>query len=103
MPAGWRDRIIKAIDADPRSDRAISLATGLGENFVNQLRNTDKEPRLDHVLKVIDALDVSVSEIILGVELTREDEDFVRLVKSLTDDERAIYLTALKSPRQPKP
>ena len=101
MANGWKHRLLKAIDADPRSDRAISKAAKLGPNFVNELRNKDKEPGIDKLMKLIAELGASATEILLDVEITPEDEDFLRLLRTLPESERALYLALLKS-RQPQ-
>jgi hypothetical protein len=103
MANGWKHRLLKAIDDDPRSDRAISMASKLGPNFVNELRNTDKEPGTDKLMKLIAELGVSASEILLDVGITSEDEEFLRLLKNLTEPERALYLAALKARQTPQP
>ena len=93
---------MKAVDADSRSDRAISMDAGLGQNFVNELRNTDKEPGTDKLMKLIAELGVSAAEILLDVEITPEDEQFLRLLKNLSEPERALYLAALKARQTPQ-
>lgn len=66
MKENWKTRLLKAVDEDPRSDRAISLATGLGVNTVNELRNTDKLPSIDKVLKLSEELELSLSYLFWG-------------------------------------
>lgn len=67
MEENWKTRLLKAVDEDPRSDRAISLATGLGVNTVNELRNTSKSPSIDKVLKVSEELGLSLGYLFLGI------------------------------------
>ncbi len=92
----WRDRLLDAVDADPRSDRAISMAAGLGPNFVNELRNTDKEPGIKKVLKLAGELGVSLSKLFLGGDLTPEDEEYFAELLKLTPDQRRAILVGLK-------
>ena len=103
MANGWKHRLLKAVDADSRSDRAISMAAKLGPNFVNELRNTDKEPGADKLMRLIAELGVSASEILLDVEITPEDEEYLRLLKSLPESERALYMALLKARQTPQP
>lgn len=72
MKENWKTRLLRAVDEDPRSDRAISLATGLGVNTVNELRNTDKSPSIDKVLKLSEELGLSLSYLFWGAEEDRE-------------------------------
>jgi len=72
MTTGWRERLLEAIDADERSDRAISLAAGLGPNFIGQMRGSKtaapKNPSIDHVRKIVAALNVPLSSVVGGEE-----------------------------------
>ncbi len=76
MKDGWKERLLKAIDADGRSDRAISLAAGLGPNFISQMRGTKgagpKKPNIEYVRKIASALGKELSSII---GQTEEDAD----------------------------
>ena len=68
MKDGWKERLLKAIDEDGRSDRAISLAAGLGPNFISQMRGTKaagpKKPNIEYVRKLVAELGKDLSSII---------------------------------------
>ncbi|SCD25488.1 helix-turn-helix domain-containing protein [Brucella inopinata] len=66
MTENWKTRLLKAVDEDPRSDRAISLATNMGVNTVNELRNTDKSPSIDKVLKLSKVLNIDLGYLFWG-------------------------------------
>lgn len=100
MMTGWKQRLLAAIEADGRSDRAISLAADLGPNFVNELRNTEKEPSVKKVLKLADELNVSLTHLFIGDNTTREDEEFLRLLRQSSDAERAGFLALLRARNQ---
>lgn len=68
MVENWKSRLLKAVDEDPRSDRAISLAVGLGVNTVNELRNTDKSPSIEKVLKLAEELGLNLGYVFWGGE-----------------------------------
>ena len=68
MTQNWKSRLLQAVDDDPRSDRAISLAVGLGVNTVNELRNTDKSPSVDKVLKLAEELGLSLGYVFWGAD-----------------------------------
>jgi len=89
----WKDRLLHAVELDGRSDRAISLAAGLGPNFLNQLRNSDKEPGIEHVHMLARELRLSMYTLFTGLEATPEDEEFLALWQAATPIER----TALKA------
>lgn len=68
MNEDWRTRLLKAIDEDGRSDRAISLAANLGPNFVSQMRGTKsaapKKPNIEYVQRLADVLGKDLTSII---------------------------------------
>ena len=99
MMSDWKERLIAAVDADGRSDRAISLAAKLGPNFVNELRNTDKEPSLKRILKLATELRLSTTFLFLGNELTPEDEEFIKLLRESPEPERDAFLAILRARR----
>lgn len=90
----WRDRLLEAVDKDGRSDRAISLAAKLGPNFVNELRNSTKEPGVEKVLKLAAELKLSRSALFSGFDLSVEDEELLALFLDLSPESRDS-LTAL--------
>jgi hypothetical protein len=57
----WVNRLLLAAEKDGRSDRAISLAAGLGPNFLNELRNLNKAPTVPKVVALANELNVSLS------------------------------------------
>jgi hypothetical protein len=107
MSEGWKDRLFKAIKEDGRSDRGLSLAAGLGPNFVGQLRGAGKDqpkdPSVGHLAKLADTLSISMAEIfggtaprtkIKGGEAIR---DFLSRVDGLPDDKASIVLDIILS------
>lgn len=100
MMPGWRERLIEAADADPRSDRAISLDAKLGPNFVNELRNTAKEPSVKKVLRLAETLNVSLTHLFLGSDTTSEDEEFLELLRNAPENDRRDILTILQARRR---
>lgn len=97
MMPGWRERLIAAADADPRSDRAISLDANLGENFVNQLRSGETEPRVKHVLRLAETLNVSLTHLFIGLDTTPEDEEMLELLRNASESDRTDILAILRA------
>lgn len=102
MKESWKTRLLKAVDEDPRSDRAISLATGLGVNTVNELRNTNKSPSIDKVLKVSEELGLSLSYLFWGSEEdkapisgSKQIEATLKRIEGLDDYSRGIALNII--------
>jgi transcriptional regulator with XRE-family HTH domain len=94
----WKERLLAAIEADGRSYRAISMAAGLGPNFVNQFRREEKEPAAKHVIMLAKALNMSLSHLFLGNdEVTAEHEELFRLLQGSTPEGRDLALKLLSA------
>jgi hypothetical protein len=101
MKGNWRDRLLAAIDEDGRSDRAISLAAGLGPNFIGQLRGTKsaapKKPNIEYVRKISSALGRELSSIVGQTD--EDDEQQLRsalLAYGVHEDDLDQALRAIK-------
>lgn len=74
------------IEADGRSLRAISMAAGYGENYVQQMLKNRKQPSFPRLAKVLSVLGSSATLYVTsGLRLTPEAEQFLRLALSLDD------------------
>jgi transcriptional regulator with XRE-family HTH domain len=101
LVSGWKERLLAAIEADGKSARAISMAAGLGPNFVTQLRE-GREPGVKHVIKLTDALGVSLTHLFVGggeIALTPEEKEFLRLLRQSPEAERQALLLLLRARR----
>lgn len=93
MMEDWRERLLEAVKVDGRSDRAISQAAKLGVNFVNELRNGKKQPRVDKVIRLANELGLSLGHVFSGADLSAQDEGDLRLFLSLSPESRQTILT----------
>ena len=100
MEENWKTRILQAVDNDGRSDRAISLAADLGVNFVNELRNTPKDPSIEKVLKLAAELQLSMAYLFLGRDLSKDDEDLFSVLQALPADAKVGLLAVLRAGKQ---
>lgn len=88
----WRSRLLEAVDKDDRSDRAISLSAKLGPNFVNELRNGEKEPGVNKVIKLAELLGLSLAFVFSGADVSAQEEADLRLFLSLSSASRQAML-----------
>jgi len=93
----WRHRLTSAIELDPRSKREIARECGFGPNFVSELFNSEKTPSADRVVRLAEVLGISLTYIFIGVEISRQDEEFLQLAAKLPDDEKDHLLGLLKA------
>lgn len=93
----WLSRLTSAINATDETHRSLSLRAGLGPNYVNQLVNGQKPtPSAEAIIRLCEALNLSLAYVFAGLELTRETEEVARLYASLGDRQRGALLTLLR-------
>lgn len=81
----WRDRLLEAIKASGRSQRSLSLAANLGAGAVNSWFTEGKEPSVANFIAVAQELNVSVSWLLYGINISRETEELLQLLESQPD------------------
>lgn len=92
MDTGWRQRLIAAIENDERTPRAISLAAGLGPNYLNQMIERGTSPSIPALVSLCRALSLSLTYIFTGAEMTPEQEELLRLSAELPDQQKDLLV-----------
>ncbi|CUX19954.1 MULTISPECIES: hypothetical protein [Agrobacterium tumefaciens complex] len=108
MEKGWYDRLVEAIKADGRSERAISLEAKCGPNYVQQMISDGKRPTVDKLMSLLDVLgEAKAFEILTGQKLADEDLEFIRLSAGLDPAQKraalAFFQTLLERQDTPTP
>lgn len=103
MGQDWRDRLRGAIEATERSQRDISLQAGMAPGYVNSLFNEAKDPRISNLLKILDEIDVSLSYILYGIEMSPEMEELLRLFERLNPDQKVLFRQLAQTMANPPP
>jgi len=102
MQKGWYQRLVAAIREDGRPLKEISIAARCGENYVQQMLKDGKQPGTDRFVRLLKVLGRASSlHVILGTEMTPEDEELIRVVSSLSDDQKRAALTFFRAQRAP--
>lgn len=97
LDQGWKDRLAAAINESGKSKRAISLAAGMGPGYVHSVLVEGKDPTIENLAKICDHAGVSLSFVIFGYDLHKEDEDLLVVLRSLPKDAKEGLLKALKA------
>lgn len=98
MKAGWRARLVEAIEQDGRDMKAISLAAKCGPNYVQQIVKDGKAPGADRLVRLLQVLGRPASlHIILGAELTPDDEALVQIVSRLSPEQKETALAFFRT------
>lgn len=96
----WQCRLLDAIEKDRRSDRAISLAASLGQNYVNEMKRTGKMPAADKVYKLCRALGVSMTYIFTGSQVTAKEERLLAALSLMSEEDQDRLLELAERLRQ---
>jgi transcriptional regulator with XRE-family HTH domain len=95
MDNGWFDRLVDAIVRDGRDMKAISLAAGLGQNYVQQMVKDRKKPKIDTLVRLLNELGrADTLWIITGQEFTDEDRQLLEVAAFLEDDGKRKLIEA---------
>ena len=91
----WRKRLSEAVEKSDKSMRAISIAAGNGHGYVHSVLKEGKDPTVDNLIRICGVLDVSLTHILYGVDMTAETEEIIRLIEG-NPQRRAGILQILK-------
>lgn len=83
-------RLNVAIEITGMSKRAISLASGNGAGYVHSITSDGKEPTIGNLARVCAALEVSLSFILYGVDISEESEKIISLLEKNPEKRDAI-------------
>ncbi len=103
----WETRLRQAIQErwldKGRSLNELSARVDMGPNYVSQMLTTTKAPKAETVIKLADALGVSLTWIYLGADLTAEDEQLLQLAAKVDTTQKRQLLDLLNSIAAQKP
>lgn len=89
----WKARLAAAIEASGKSQREISLAAGKGPGYVNSLLHEGKDPTVGNLMRICQAANVSVYQVLGGFPMSPEHEELLRrLLETEEDVQRSILL-----------
>lgn len=103
MDDRWFDRLLEAIRRDGRDMKAISAAARLGENYVQQMVKEGKKPKLNTLVRLLQALGrADTLYIITGTEFTPADRQLLEVASQLDDDGKRALIAAFVALRGPQ-
>ena len=92
MTSPWRDRLMKSIEADGRSPRAISLAAKLGPNYLTQMIERGTAPSTPALVSLCDVLGLSLTYVFTGANMTPDQEELLRLSAEMQDHQKDLLV-----------
>jgi DNA-binding phage protein len=88
----WRIRLKQKIEDSHRSMRAISLASGRGPSFLYEVLVNGREPSIENLIAICDTLNVSLSWLLYGYDLGRQEEELLKAFGQLSPRQRQAIL-----------
>lgn len=92
MVEAWQERLEDAVRKDGRKPRSISIAAGLGPNYLSEVFTKGKVPSVDNLLKLCAELHVSATFVLTGSEVSPESEEMLSLLAGLDVEAQSTLL-----------
>lgn len=86
----WKIRLEEALEKTGRSKRSVSLAAGLGPGYVHSILKEGKDPTIENLIAVANVLNVSLSYLLYGYEVSKEAEEILSLLERKPQQRAAI-------------
>lgn len=86
----WRTRLRQAIKDRNLSKRGVSLRAQLGQGYLHSILDEGKEPTIQNLADVCAAIPISMSYILYGFEVTREDEAIIAAMHESPEKRQAV-------------
>lgn len=84
--------------------REISKEAGCGAGYLHDILKAGKDPTIERLMRIADALDVSLSWLLYDIEMSKQDEELLRLFATLSKRQKKAFLDlAMTMPALPDP
>jgi transcriptional regulator with XRE-family HTH domain len=80
--SAWKERLADAIKKSGLSKREISLAAGKSPGYVHSILNEGKDPTVDNLIAICAAMNISLSKILYGMDISPEAEEILSLIEA---------------------
>jgi transcriptional regulator with XRE-family HTH domain len=81
IASNWRARLERAIKDSGRSNREISLAARKSHGYIHSILKEGKDPTVDNLIAICRVLNVSLTKILCGFEMSAETEKILSLIE----------------------
>lgn len=86
----WRKRLEDALKQSGRSKREISMKAGKGAGYVHSILSEGKDPTIESLIAVCRELNVSLTWIVYGFEISPATEQLLSLIEQNPEDRAAV-------------
>lgn len=88
--SGWRGRLKQKIEDSGKSLRQVSLDAGRAAGYVHGILYAGKDPTIDNIMAVCDAVPVSPLFVLYGLDASPRDLEILRALHENPDARAAI-------------
>ena len=81
MDDSFRERLSGAIERAGKSARRVSLDAGLGPGYVHSIIKERKDPTIDKLIAICDAIPISLMYVVYGVDASPHDIEILRALR----------------------
>jgi hypothetical protein len=85
-----RARLVEAVAQSGKSARAVSLAAGLGPGYIHSITKEGKDPTIDNLISVCEAVPVSFLYVVFGIDAPPEDIEILQALQENPDTRQGI-------------
>jgi transcriptional regulator with XRE-family HTH domain len=86
----WRERLEEARIKSGRSKRSVSLGAKMGPGYYHSIMAEGKDPTIDSLIAICRELNVSLTWIIYGFEISPATEQLLSLIEENPEDRAAV-------------
>lgn len=86
----WRQRLRNTLSDKDRSMREVSLAIKKGKGYVYSILEEGKDPTISNLMEVCRELNVSLSYVLYGFDVSDETEEILSLLEGHPSSRHAI-------------
>jgi len=76
----WRDRLLKAVEATPKTRETIAVEAGLGRAYLYGVFKEGKVPSIENLVAICSVLGVSPAFILFGWSMTEKQQELLDLL-----------------------
>lgn len=97
----WRARLSDALKRSGKSARSVELAARVSTGYLHDILKVGKEPTVGRLMRVVAQLDVSLSYILYGYEMSAVEEQLLQKFAKLSAKGKKTLLDAAEEMAHP--
>ena len=97
VDTSWKQRLEIALEKKNMTLRSASIKAGRSSSYLHGILTKGNEPSVSALTDVAEALEISATWLVFGIDLNAEAEELVTQFAKLTAEEQQAVLTLTRS------